>query len=81
MSHAIAPPSTLPFASPQDCQALDQFLFTLEPASVIDTLKTLMRGWISSDCIQEKEPDERADMVYDYERLLELLETLQKNRP
>lgn len=78
MSHAIAPPSVLPFATPQACAALDQFLFTLEPASVIDTVKTLMRGWISSDCIQEKEPDERANMVYDYERLLEFLEALQK---
>ena len=79
MSHSLILPDKPSYANTQDFQALEQLLFAIDTQSAVDTLRTLLRGWVCSECVQEKETDERSNLMFDYECLLAFLLAIEQN--
>ncbi len=56
-------------------EAVDRFL-SMADSSMVETLKELFRGWLSSDDCDSASKHERASRYFDFEQILALVEVL-----
>jgi hypothetical protein len=59
-------------------QAIEEFNTNCDHR-ITETLKDFYRGWLQSDLVDLLDGRERANYYYDFERLVELIETLRQN--
>lgn len=58
--------------------ALNEWFCMSEPATALENLKALMRGWIMSELPNGTDARQRSEIYYDFERLCELLQRLKE---